>query len=409
MRPRKQITVLGSFLTHRQSPEFAMAEELGYLLAQKGFAVLCGGHGGIAGPIASGVAKGRGLIRGTALAGSAFPGRTAKMNPLITETVPIHSIAERLEILSDSEGYIFFPGGIGTLAEYFFIWHSLQVAADFGRPVILLSQRWRHLLAEIRGKQMIKHKYFKMVHLCGEVKDAMALITKDFSMKYEDSGRTFFKSAIFFDLDGSIVESPEEVFISCCENRGYFFHTSDVREAFRQVDRLGFPPGETPSRFQAILGDLGITGWAAAGLAAEVSQDLNRLPRLHKDAVKSLHYFKEKGFSVGVLSSRPASQAQKILSHHSLSELFDFVGHVEPSLEKPLSRSLVEAFDASGISGNRIVHIADYFSGSYTGCRAAGVESILLDRYLAHTPGDETFSIRSPGELKYLLRFDSSA
>jgi predicted Rossmann-fold nucleotide-binding protein/FMN phosphatase YigB (HAD superfamily) len=406
MRPQKQITVLGSFLTHRQSPEFAMADELGYLLAKEGFGVICGGHGGIAFPLVAGVARGGGVVRGVGMVGSGFPGRTAIMNPLITETVQVHSVAERLETLADSDGYIFFPGGIGTLAEYFFIWHSLQVARDFSRPVILFSRSWSHLLAEIRRKQMIKHKYYGMVHLCEGIKDVMALVTKDFSRKYEGSGCILLKTAVFFDLDGPIVESSQEVFIKHCENSGYFFPIPDVRIAFRRTERRRVPPGDALSRFLAILEDLGITGKTATGLASAMSRDLSRLPELHGDAVETLHYFKKKGFSIGVLSSRPVSQVQEILSGHSLSALFDFVGILEPSLEKPLARSLEEAFANSGIPRNEVIHIADYFSDNYSCCRSMGIESVLLDRYLANLPGDETFSIRSPGELKYLLGLD---
>ena len=82
------------------------------------------------------------------MVGSRFPRRNAKMNPLITETIQVSTIAERLETLAAADGYIFFSGGIGTLVEFAFIWHSRQVAADFARPLIILSLDLGHLLEE---------------------------------------------------------------------------------------------------------------------------------------------------------------------------------------------------------------------------------------------------------------------
>ena len=148
MPPKKQIAVLGSFLTNPQSVEYAMAEELGYLLAKNGFEVVCGGHGGIAHPLVSGLTRGGGKVRGIAMKDSRFPGRNAKMDSRITEIIKVDSIAERLEVLAGADGYIFFNGGIGTLTEFAFIWHSLQVTGNFTKPLILVARNWNHLLAE---------------------------------------------------------------------------------------------------------------------------------------------------------------------------------------------------------------------------------------------------------------------
>lgn len=410
MQPRKQIAVFGSFLTNAESVEFEMAEELGYLLAKKGFQVICGGHGGIANPLVAGVARGGGVVRGIATAASRFPRRNARMNPRITEIVQADSLSARLELLADADGYVFFTGGIGTLAEFTFIWHSLQVAADFARPVILISRGWKALLAKIRQEQMVKQKYYRIVHLCEQVKEAVAIVTNDYSIKYDDPGSLFYKETVLFDLDGTIVESPEEEFIRACENNGYFFPLPEVVASFRKAGRPGCSPGGEATRRDdvshqtAVLEHLGLDTKAAARVAEQACSERGEIPRLYAGAPETLLYFKENGFSTGVFSARPARQLKEILSTHELSGLFDVVVPLECSASHPDRSPFVEALDRSGYQPKGLVHVGMNLP---EGCRAPGatdVDSIVLDRHLAHLLDDRACKIRSLGELKHLVK-----
>jgi FMN phosphatase YigB (HAD superfamily) len=328
------------------------------------------------------------------------------MDPRITDIVPVNSISERLESLADADGYVFFTGGIGTLAEFAFIWHSLQVAADFNKPVILISRGWKKLLTEIKRQQMIKHKYYRIVHLCERAKEAVAIVTNDYSIKYDDPGSIFYKEAVFCNLDGIIVESPEEEFSRLCENKGYFFRKPDVIAAFRRAERLRSPHEDEFSYASSILESLGVTAKPAADLAAHLSQ-VKPIPELHGDAIEMLQYLKASGFLIGVLSSRPPVQLQEILSAHALSDMLDFVGTLDPSAEKPAKGFLEEALAGSGLRKDGIVHIVDVFSADYPGRKAMGVDSIVLDRYLADLAGGQAVTIRSLKELTYLIRHPS--
>ena len=411
MQPRKQIAVFGSFLTNAESIEFEMAEELGYLLAQKGFQVICGGHGGIAIPLVSGVTRGGGVARGVVMEASIFPRRNAGMNPRITEIVQVDSLSGRLEMLADADGYVFFTGGIGTLAEFAFIWHSLQVAANFDRPVTLISRGWKPLLAKIKQEQMIKHKYYRIVHLCEQVKEAVAIVTKDYSLKYNDPCSLYYKETVFFDLDGTIVESPEEEFISAGENNGYFFSLPAVVDAYRKAGGLQYPPeGEASGRDDvshktAVLEHLGLDTRAAARVAEQVCCEHEEIPRQYADAPEILHYFKENGFSTGVYSSRPAWKLKEILSAHEMSGLFDVVLPPLNRSESHLDRSsFVEALERCGLQAKGLVHVGINLPECCHEPGATEVDSIVLDRHLAHIRKDSACKIRSLGELKYLVK-----
>jgi hypothetical protein len=410
MQPRKQIAVFGSFLTNAESIEFEMAEELGYLLAQNGFQVICGGHGGIANPLVAGVMRGGGGVRGVTLDESRFPRRSARMNPRITEVVHADSLSERLERLADADGYIFFTGGIGTLAEFSFIWHSLQVAADFDRPVILISRGWKPLLAKIKQEQMIKQKYYRIVHLCEQVKEAVAIVTNDYSIKYDDPCSLFYKEAVFFDLDGTIVESPAEEFVKACENNGYFFPLPDVVASYRKAGQLQCPPEDKATRRDkvlhktAVLEHLGLDRRSAARVAELVCSESRRIPPLYDDAIETLHYFKENGFSTGVFSTRPARQLKEILSTHELSGLFDVVVPLERSASHPDRSPLVETLERCGFQAEKLAHISINLPECRRESGATDVDSIVLDRHLAHILDDRACKIRSLGELKHLVK-----
>jgi len=410
MQPRKQIAVFGSFLTNAESIEFEMAEELGYLLAQKGFQVICGGHGGIANPLVAGVARGGGVVRGVSLDESRFPRRNARMNPRITEIVQVDSLSERLEMLADADGYIFFTGGIGTLTEFAFIWHSLQVAADFDRPVILISRGWKPLLAKIKQEQMIKQKYYRIVHLCEQVKEAVAIVTNDYSIKYDDPCSLFYKETVFFDLDGTIVESPEEEFIRACENNGYFFPLPDVVASYRKAGHLQCHPEDKATRRDdvshktAVLEHLGLDTRSAARVAELVCSESRRIPPLYDDATETLHHFKENGFSTGVFSSRPARQLKEILSTHELSGLFDVVVPLDRSASHPDRGPFVEALERCGFQAEGLVHVGMNLPECCREPGATDVDSIVLDRHLARILDDRACKIRSLGELKHLVK-----
>ncbi len=377
-----------------------MAEELGYLLAQNGFRIICGGHGGIAKPLASGITRGGGRILGISLPESRYPARNAKISPDITETLQVNTLSERLEALAGSNGYIVFTGGIGTLAEFAFIWHSLQIEGDFERPIVFLSRSWRRFIANFKHEQMAKFKYYKHVFICETVKDAVAILTQNYSLKYDDPRKLFRKECILFDLDGTIVESPEELFVKSCENIGYFFRLPDVVES---VKKSGNGPAENknkPGMYLCILKNLGLSASSATEIAEHLCAKPSQPPELYGDAAEILHYFKQNGFSTGVVSSRPPPQVNDILSAHNLSDLVDICC----PLNHQDMQQLCSTLEASGWQKEEVVYVGDNLQDDYLSARAINLDVILLDRHLSYLNNDDPFKVRSLRELKYLIK-----
>jgi predicted Rossmann-fold nucleotide-binding protein/phosphoserine phosphatase len=399
MQSPRRVAIFGSFLANPQSGEYQMADELGYLLARSSCTIICGGHGGIPAALLSGATRGDGKVLGVSLAESAFPQRGAKIDPRMTETVIVRTVAERLAYFARSDGYVFFSGGIGSLAEFAFIWHSLQLETDFGRPVILVSRAWHHVVAAIRHEQMVKYKYYQNIYLCEHVKEAVAILTNDYSLQYDDPGGIYRKDSVLFDLDGAIVESPEEEFIKACENFGYFFPVPHVRAAFGKAGRapgtsVGTKRGRDDfSPVLSILEHLGMDTGAATRIADHVRREFRQIPEIYPDAADILHHFKESGFSTGIVSTRPPREVQEILSAHRLSGLIDMV----------VSR-VGTGRELDGIRKEGMIHIGVDFPGEGHEPGAAGIDSILLDRHLTHILDDRAFKIRSLGELRHLIK-----
>jgi len=403
MQTQKRVAVFGSFLTNAHSGEFAMAEELGYLLAGKGFQVVCGGHGGIANPLVAGVRRGGGSVLGVSLAATRYPGRTARMSPLVSERVEVGSIPERLELFAQADGFVFFTGGIGTFSEFAFIWHSLQLAADFDRPMVLLSRGWRNVLAQLRKELMAKHRYYRLVHLCDRARDAVAVVSGDYALKYDDPEQTLCKEAVLFEFDGTLVESPVEGFITSCESLGYFFQAPEASAAFRAAGGCSGPDGDG-RRFQlAVLEYLGMERGRAVEVAEQLGMRGGEAPRLCPDAPETLRHFREHGFFAGVVSARPPAQVREILAVHGLSGWIDLVLPRSQSCGSlPLS-ALSELLAAAGCGKDGLVYVGIDPPEEALFPSAFAIDSILLDRDLARIANDKAFTIRSLRELKHVV------
>ncbi|HEX6688136.1 MAG TPA: TIGR00725 family protein [Solirubrobacterales bacterium] len=123
----KQIAVIGSGSCEEGSEAWALAEEVGRLLAEAGFAVVCGGRGGVMEAAAAGAAKAGGTVIGIVPWTS-----TGDANPYCTHVVATGiGYARNVAVVASGEATIAVGGEWGTLSE---IGH----ARSMGRPVVAL-------------------------------------------------------------------------------------------------------------------------------------------------------------------------------------------------------------------------------------------------------------------------------
>lgn len=142
----KQISVFGSATPRPGDPDYETAQELGYLLAEYGYAVACGGYTGTMEAVCLGAKSAGGHTIGV-LSDQIETIRPLGPNPYIVEQIRFPTLLERmLYLVRNNDGMIVQPGGIGTLAEFVTAWELMRVEELSPRPLILLGRFWREAL-----------------------------------------------------------------------------------------------------------------------------------------------------------------------------------------------------------------------------------------------------------------------
>ena len=126
---KKQIAVIGG--READSKALAFAEEVGRLIANKGWQLICGGMGGVMEAACRGASREGGITVGILPTG----GRGAANAHVRVAVSTGLGIARNSIIAHSADGAIAVAGSYGTLSE---IAYFLQL----GKPVVVLESRW---------------------------------------------------------------------------------------------------------------------------------------------------------------------------------------------------------------------------------------------------------------------------
>ncbi|MDP1689767.1 MAG: TIGR00730 family Rossman fold protein [bacterium] len=175
------ISFFGGARTTLGDDSYKQAEELASRLAKKGFAVVTGGSAGVM----------QAANKGAFEAGGASVGlninlpETQTYNPYLTEKFGFdHFFVRKVMLTYASEAYIYFPGGFGTLDEFFEIVTLIQTKKIRKVPVILFGKDyWGPLLGFIektvyREHSAIDEGDMKLYTLVDTVDEAYEYITE---------------------------------------------------------------------------------------------------------------------------------------------------------------------------------------------------------------------------------------
>ena len=175
-------TVFGSTRTLPDNPWYIAATELAGRLAKRGFAVITGGSAGIM----------EAANKGAFEAGGASVGlninldEKQSMNRYVTEEITFHHFFVRKVMLTfASEVYIYFPGGFGTLDEFYEILTLVQTKKIKRIPIVLFGKEyWQPMLDEFRERlykeyQAISEDDMELYVVVDTVDEAYDYITKN--------------------------------------------------------------------------------------------------------------------------------------------------------------------------------------------------------------------------------------
>ncbi len=139
------VTVFGSARTKADDPHYELARRMGAAIVQLGFTVMTGGGPGIMEAANRGAreAGGRSVACNIRLPSEQEP------NPYLDRSVTLEFFSVRKTLLIKySYGFVFCPGGAGTLDEFFEALTLIQTGKIQNFPMVLLGvEYWRELTA----------------------------------------------------------------------------------------------------------------------------------------------------------------------------------------------------------------------------------------------------------------------
>jgi uncharacterized protein (TIGR00730 family) len=144
------ITVLGTKTIKSSDPYYKQSEELGKRLAESGYAVVTGGRTGIAEAANKGAYEADGVSIGL---GVNTKDSVENLNSYLTKSLTFKfPFTRKLIVTAPSEGFVFFPGGFGTLHQLFEVLTLMQTKKMKRQPILLYNREfWQPLDELIKG------------------------------------------------------------------------------------------------------------------------------------------------------------------------------------------------------------------------------------------------------------------
>lgn len=153
------VSVFGSARTPDTDPYYAQARKLGKLLAEKGFAVITGGGPGIM----EAANRGAHEAGGTSVGLNITLPHEQKANPYLTIRMDYHYFFARLVMfVKYASSFVCFPGGFGTLHEFYNSMTLIQTGKAEKFPVVLIGREFWSDLVRWMDKTLLHHSYPKI-------------------------------------------------------------------------------------------------------------------------------------------------------------------------------------------------------------------------------------------------------
>ena len=175
------VSIFGSARTPRNHEDYVMARKLGLMLAQRDVAVITGGGPGIMEAANRGAVDGGGTSVGLNIT---LP-HEQKANPYAKIQLDFHYFFARLVMfVKYASSFVCFPGGFGTLHEFYNSMTLIQTGKAQQFPVILIGTKfWGGIIDWMQKDLLGNHGYdkvdvidMKLFHLTDSLDETVAII-----------------------------------------------------------------------------------------------------------------------------------------------------------------------------------------------------------------------------------------
>ena len=182
------VSVFGSARTKPNNKYYKQAEELGFLLTQKGYGVITGGGPGIMEAANKGAQKGGGKSVGLNIE---LPFEQSH-NDYIDKDKLLnfdYFFVRKVMFVKYAQGFIVLPGGVGTLDELFEAITLIQTGKIGKFPIVLVGKRyWEGMIVWIKeimlkSEENISPEDLDLFHIVNRPDEAVEII-EDFYNKF---------------------------------------------------------------------------------------------------------------------------------------------------------------------------------------------------------------------------------
>jgi uncharacterized protein (TIGR00730 family) len=152
------VSIFGSARTTPDNPFFKIAEDVAFLLTQKGYGIITGGGPGImeAGNLGAKKGKGRSVGINISLPFEQEPNLFIDSDKLITFD---HFFVRKVMFMKYAQGFVILPGGFGTFDELFEAITLIQTRKIGRFPIVLIGiAYWEGLLKWIKEVMLEKEQ-----------------------------------------------------------------------------------------------------------------------------------------------------------------------------------------------------------------------------------------------------------
>ena len=182
-RVGKAVSIFGSSRVKPDDKYYKMAEELAEILVKEGYAIISGGGPGIMEAANKGAFKAGGESIGLNIE---IP-REQKPNKFVKTLLNFrYFFCRKVMFVKYASAYVVFPGGYGTMDEFFEALTLIQTKRIKSFPVILVGgEYWRKLVEWING-DLVKRRYISQ-------KDTNLFHVADTSQEVVEVIKNFYK------------------------------------------------------------------------------------------------------------------------------------------------------------------------------------------------------------------------